>query len=128
MGKGRTLCSAKTRFGPCPELPEPGKKRCRLHGGAKGSGAPMGNQNAFKHGLTTKEGLAELIEMRVRGVLICELKAELKEISERKRLIREVKAEREKISARCRQIREIEAVRKEVSAIKRQIRDRYEGR
>ena len=32
-----------------------GKKRCRMHGGAEGSGAPKGNQNALKHGRYTKE-------------------------------------------------------------------------
>jgi uncharacterized protein YjcR len=26
-----------------------------MHGGAKGTGAPAGNQNAFKHGTYTKE-------------------------------------------------------------------------
>jgi hypothetical protein len=28
-----------------------------MHGGAKGSGAPVGNQNAFKHGAYTREAL-----------------------------------------------------------------------
>lgn len=28
-----------------------------MHGGAKGSGAPKGNQNALKHGLYTSEAL-----------------------------------------------------------------------
>ena len=32
-----------------------GKKRCRMHGGAAGSGAPKGNKNALKHGLYTAE-------------------------------------------------------------------------
>ncbi len=36
-----------------------GKKRCRMHGGAPGSGAPEGNKNALKHGLYTREALAE---------------------------------------------------------------------
>lgn len=31
-------------------LSEAARLRCRLHGGAKGSGAPKGNQNALKHG------------------------------------------------------------------------------
>jgi len=53
-----SACGAKTVSGPCPATPEPGKRRCRLHGGAKGSGAPKGNQNAYKHGMTTKEELA----------------------------------------------------------------------
>jgi uncharacterized protein YjcR len=29
------------------------------HGGAPGSGAPRGNKNAFKHGLFTREAIAE---------------------------------------------------------------------
>ena len=29
-----------------------------MHGGAEGSGAPQGNQNALKHGLHTQEALA----------------------------------------------------------------------
>lgn len=51
-------CGAKTRKGtPCQAPAVSGKKRCRMHGGAKGSGAPMGNQNALKHGLYTHEML-----------------------------------------------------------------------
>ena len=56
-------CGAKTRSGtPCKSPAVSGKKRCRMHGGAKGSGAPLGNQNALKHGMFTKETkeLAEL--------------------------------------------------------------------
>ena len=34
-----------------------GKKRCRMHGGAAGSGAPAGNQNAVKHGAFTKKAI-----------------------------------------------------------------------
>ena len=30
-----------------------------MHGGAPGSGAPKGNKNALKHGLYTREALAE---------------------------------------------------------------------
>jgi glucans biosynthesis protein len=30
-----------------------------MHGGAKGSGAPKGNQNALKHGAYTKAAFAE---------------------------------------------------------------------
>lgn len=37
--------------------PEPGKRRCRLHGGAKGAGAPRGNNNALKHGYYSKEAI-----------------------------------------------------------------------
>jgi hypothetical protein len=39
-------CGAKTRFGePCRRSPALGKTRCRLHGGAPGSGAPCGERN-----------------------------------------------------------------------------------
>lgn len=44
-------CGAKTRHGtPCQAPSVSGKKRCRMHGGAAGSGAPKGNKNAWKHG------------------------------------------------------------------------------
>jgi hypothetical protein len=44
-------CGAKTRKGaPCQSPAVSGKKRCRMHGGAAGSGAPKGNKNAWKHG------------------------------------------------------------------------------
>ncbi len=51
-----------------------GKKRCRMHGGAEGSGAPKGNQNALKHGRFRKEeiqrrkALQELIQEALRTV------------------------------------------------------------
>ena len=49
-------CGAKTRNGkPCQAPAVSGKQRCRMHGGAKGSGAPEGNQNALKHGGYTRE-------------------------------------------------------------------------
>jgi uncharacterized protein YjcR len=35
------------------------KNRCRMHGGAKESGAPKGNKNAFKHGMRSKEFINE---------------------------------------------------------------------
>ncbi|WP_331000298.1 HGGxSTG domain-containing protein [Pseudosulfitobacter pseudonitzschiae] len=54
-------CGAKTRKGtPCRAPAVSGKVRCRMHGGAAGSGAPKGNKNALKNGLYT----AEAIEMR----------------------------------------------------------------
>jgi len=58
-------CGAKTRSGkPCKNAPVTGKKRCRMHGGAAGSGAPKGNKNALKHGFWTAEARAERIWMR----------------------------------------------------------------
>ncbi len=41
-----------------------GKRRCRMHGGAEGSGAPKGNKNALKHGLYTREALEERRQLR----------------------------------------------------------------
>ncbi len=58
-------CGAKTRSGrPCRAPAVNGKKRCRMHGGAKGSGAPKGNQNALKHGLYTRQAIAERKALR----------------------------------------------------------------
>ena len=49
-------CGAKTRKGtPCVSPAVGGKARCRMHGGAAGSGAPAGNRNALKHVLYTAE-------------------------------------------------------------------------
>ena len=51
-------CGAKTRKGlPCQSPMVRGRKRCRMHGGAYGSGAPKGNKNAWKHGFRSKEYL-----------------------------------------------------------------------
>ena len=44
-------CGARTRSGaPCRSPAVGGVGRCRMHGG-KGSGAPRGNRNAWKHGV-----------------------------------------------------------------------------
>jgi hypothetical protein len=49
-------CGAKTRRGtPCRSPAVSEKKRCRMHGGAAGSGAPKGNKNALKTALHTAE-------------------------------------------------------------------------
>lgn len=56
----RPHCGAKTRSGEaCRSHAVHGNKRCRMHGGAPGSGAPRGNRNARKHGLFTREAIAE---------------------------------------------------------------------
>jgi hypothetical protein len=58
-------CGAKTRAGkPCKSPAVGGKKRCRMHGGATGSGAPRGNTNALKNGLYTREALEERRQLR----------------------------------------------------------------
>lgn len=56
--RGASRCGAKTRKDtPCEAPAVRGKARCRMHGGAHGSGAPRGNQNALKSGLYTAESL-----------------------------------------------------------------------
>jgi uncharacterized protein YjcR len=53
-------CGAKTRTsGACRSPAVYGRKRCRMHGAAPGSGAPRANQNARKHGLFTRDAIAE---------------------------------------------------------------------
>jgi len=60
-------CGAKTRSGrPCRAPAVFDKKRCRMHGGAHGSGAPKGNQNALKQGLYTKDAREERRKTRER--------------------------------------------------------------
>jgi hypothetical protein len=50
-------CGAKTWSGaPCKSAPVTGRRRCRMHGGADGSGAPKGPKNGnYKHGRYTAE-------------------------------------------------------------------------
>ena len=63
---GSPRCGARTRSGaPCRSPAVSGKKRCRMHGGAKGSGAPSDNQNALKHGAYTKHAFQRRAELRV---------------------------------------------------------------
>jgi hypothetical protein len=59
-------CLARTRSGkPCRSPAVKGKRRCRMHGGAPGSGAPKGNRNALRHGRYTAQAIATRREMRV---------------------------------------------------------------
>jgi hypothetical protein len=53
-------CGARNRRGkPCQCPAVRGKARCRMHGGAKGSGAPKGARNgAYRTGLHTYEARA----------------------------------------------------------------------
>ena len=72
-------CGAKTRKGsPCKSPAVQGKKRCRMHGGAEGSGAPKGNQNALKSGLYTKEAIEERKQL---NKMIKEYRQTLEELS-----------------------------------------------
>jgi len=58
-------CGAKTRSGKsCRSPAVAGKRRCRMHGGAPGSGAPKGNKNALKTGRYTKQAIEERCELR----------------------------------------------------------------
>ena len=53
-------CGARIRSGgSCRSPTVRGKRRYRMHGGAPGSGAPRGNQNARQHGLFTRDAIAE---------------------------------------------------------------------
>ena len=71
-------CGAKTRAGGSCRAPAlRGKKRCRMHGGAPGSGAPPGNRNARRHGLFTKGAIAEREQI---GALLGEARKLLKTI------------------------------------------------
>jgi hypothetical protein len=61
-------CGAKTRAGqPCRQATVRGRSRCRMHGGAKGSGGPSGNRNGkFRHGLYTAEAKTTRSAMRAK--------------------------------------------------------------
>ena len=66
---GPIYCGARTRTGSvCDRAPEPGRRRCRIHGGAMGSGAPSGSRNGrYVSGNYTKEAKAE--RRLVRSIL-----------------------------------------------------------
>jgi hypothetical protein len=59
--RGVPRCGAPTRHGkPCQSPSVRGKRRCRMHGGAKGSGAPKGERNGhYRHGFYTAGAIAE---------------------------------------------------------------------
>jgi len=64
-------CGAKTRNGkPCAAPAVTGRNRCRLHGGADGSGAPVGNTNAMKHGRFTKQAMLDRKQVRIAKKLV----------------------------------------------------------
>jgi hypothetical protein len=57
-------CCARNRRGmPCQSPAVTGRKRCRMHGGAEGSGSPPGNRKAFKHGRYSAEAIAQRREV-----------------------------------------------------------------
>ena len=65
-------CLARTRAGtPCQKAASTGKKRCRMHGGAKGSGAPRGERNGnYRSGLYTSEAIAgrRMLRALIKGL------------------------------------------------------------
>lgn len=72
-------CGAKTRSGSsCCAPAVHGRIRCRMHGGAKGAGAPIGNRNARKHGLFTGDATAERSQVRMMLDEVRKLLQELK--------------------------------------------------
>ena len=65
-----TRCGARTRSGrPCRNPPVTGKARCRMHGGANGSGAQPGNTNALKHGRYCSFAREE--SLQVKSLMAC---------------------------------------------------------
>jgi hypothetical protein len=70
-----TRCGAKTRSGPpCKSAPVTGRRRCRMHGGADGSGAPRGSKNGnYKHGRYTAEMAATRRWLREAAHMLREL-------------------------------------------------------
>ena len=74
-------CGARTRTGRSCAAPEvKGRARCRMHGGAVGSGAPKGNQNALTKGSYTANAIAERREITA---LIRESQAYLNSLREK---------------------------------------------
>jgi hypothetical protein len=55
-------CGARTRKGAACQSPAVrGKTRCRMHGGARGSGGPIGERNGnYRHGHYTKQRIATM--------------------------------------------------------------------
>lgn len=63
-------CGASTKNyngRPCRAPAVRGRRRCRMHGGAKNSGAQKRNTNALKHGHTTRE--VKSIRKQIRSAL-----------------------------------------------------------
>jgi len=59
LAAGSPRCGARTRGGqPCRNHPIRRRQRCRLHGSALGTGAPLGNRTAVTHGRTPAAALA----------------------------------------------------------------------
>jgi hypothetical protein len=72
-------CEATTRGGTaCQRAALKGKTRCRLHGGAKGSGGPKGQRHGrYRHGQFTCEAVEERRRTRV---LIAQMRAFIEDL------------------------------------------------
>ena len=86
-------CGAKTRSGkPCIAPAVSGKRRCRMHGGAPGSGAPPGNKNALKNGRYTREAIQQRRQLqallRQSRILPAGARSSTKHLSDRGRRLR----------------------------------------
>src|SRR6202022_947866 len=58
-----TRCLARTRRGtPCQSPAVAGKARCRMHGGAAGSGAPKGTRNGKYRLLIREQAFGEALD------------------------------------------------------------------
>src|SRR5262245_11332861 len=54
------VCGARLRQGGrCALPPAAGRRRCFQHGGARGIGAPKGSRNAWKHGVYSRDEIAQ---------------------------------------------------------------------
>jgi len=63
-------CGARTRAGTeCQSPSVGGKQRCRMHGGTN-PGAPVGNQNARKHGAYSAKTLAAVRYLKMIARLV----------------------------------------------------------
>lgn len=77
--KARAAVPKHGAEGPVRHRPLPARSAAAWHGGAQGSGARKGNQNALKTGFYTREAIEE---QRARSKLIRDMRDELKEIEE----------------------------------------------
>jgi hypothetical protein len=59
MHRSPRCCARNRRGTPCQLPAVTGRGRCRLHGGAEGSGGQPDNRNAFRHGRYTAEAIAK---------------------------------------------------------------------
>lgn len=68
--KDKPTCQAKTRAGtPCKRSPALGKRRCRMHGGAPGSGGPLGQRNGrYTHGRYARTAEERRARLATKGL------------------------------------------------------------